>query len=100
MEAVIRATDSPSLEKQPIAASSRAGRTFLTSILYRLLRTSAIPGCVTNDTVSFVAVLCHIVTQGRAILGVKGSQPSLLEAESLSPDSAFFISLGTAFGQS
>src|SRR6185295_12789103 len=80
-------TGSPSLEEQPRTAASRSAGIvlFITPILrnkYQNCDADLLPG----------ERVCHILTRGAAILRVKGSPPSLLEAESASPDSAFFIS--------
>jgi hypothetical protein len=92
MADVIKATESPSLKKQPRAARSAAGRNLFTLIVYPFLRTSAMAGSSRKNG-QRAAALCHILTLERAILRVKGSVPSLLEAESLPPIRPFFFSV-------
>src|SRR5204862_3048798 len=98
MAEVIRATDSPSWEKQPRAANSAAGRSLFTSIVYRVLRTSATPGCVVKRT-GLIYPVSHHDTGANDTEG-EGFTTLSPRGRITSPDSAFFISLRPPLPQS
>src|SRR5215831_14224867 len=97
MADVIKATDSPSLEKQPRAARSAASRCLFTVIVYPFLRTIAIPGLLEKAS-GLLTPMSHHDT-GVGDTPIEGFTTLSPRGRITSPDSAFFISLESIFGQ-